>query len=411
MFHKIRNFLVALMNIFHGSPLYYAWIFFLLAVMGIGLYAYSVQWNQGFIVTSIRDEVSWGFYIANFTFLVGVAAAAVLLVVPAYIYHFGPIKEIVFLGEIMAITAICMCIMFVTADLGRPERILHMAPLIGTPNFPSSLLVWDVVVLNGYLFINAIIFLYVLYKIYEGKSYAPIMPLIILSIPWAVSIHTVTAFLYNGLPARPFWNAGILAPRFLASAFCSGPAIIILVFQIVGKFTRINIDIMAIRKVAELIAYTMALNIFLLGCEVFKEFYSNSVHLAPLKYMYFGLHGHQGLVPLMWTSLALNLTALVIFVVPATRRNIALLNIGCVLIIVGVYIEKGFGLVIPGFTPSTLGEIYEYWPSGIELGVSVGIWATGALIYTLLLKFTLPVYSGETHIEEPEENRERVVTA
>ncbi|MDH4184642.1 MAG: polysulfide reductase NrfD [Nitrospinota bacterium] len=406
MLGKIRNFFIAMKNIFHGGPLYYGWIGFLLVIMLIGLLAYSFQLKHGFIVTSIRDEVSWGFYIANFTFLVGVAAAAVLLVVPAYIYHFAPVKEIVFLGEIMAITAICMCIMFVTADLGHPERLWHMAPFVGRPNFPSSLLVWDVLVLNGYLFINLTIFLFVLYKIYEGKSYSAIMPLIILSIPWAVSIHTVTAFLYNGLPARPFWNAGILAPRFLASAFCSGPAMMILVFQLVAKFTKINIDVKAIQKVAELIAYTMALNLFLLGCEVFKEFYSNSVHLAPLQYMYFGLHGHNSLAPLMWTALIFNVTALVIFLIPALRNHITLLNIGCFLIIIGVYIEKGFGLVIPGFTPSTLGEIYVYWPTKIELGVTIGIWATGALIYTLLLKFTLPVYTGETHLQAQAKRKE-----
>lgn len=399
MRNKIRHFGIALTSVTKGSKLYYGWLAFLSVLVLIGVFSYSLQAREGFIVTHIRDQVSWGFYISNFTFLVGVAAAAVLLVMPAYLYHFKPIKEIVFLGEMMAIAAICMCIMFVTADLGHPERIWHMIPGPGRPNWPSSLLTWDVLVLNGYLIINATIFFYVLYKIYEGKDYKSIMPLIILSIPWAVSIHTVTAFLYNGLVARPYWNASILAPRFLASAFCSGPALMILVFQAVRRVSGVTIDDKAIFKVAELIAYTMAINIFLLGCEVYKEFYSGSIHLAPLQYLYFGLHGHNNLVFLMWLSFIFNVSALIIFVIPSLRENFTTLSIGCALVFLGVYIEKGVGLVIPGFIPDTLGEIYEYLPSLVEVGVAVGIWATGALIYTLLLKFTLPIYHGTLRLE------------
>ncbi|MBI4664961.1 MAG: polysulfide reductase NrfD [Nitrospinae bacterium] len=360
--------------------------------MVIGLISYAIQMSNGFIVTAIRDQVSWGFYISNFTFLVGVAAAAVLLVLPAYVYHFKPIKEIVFLGEMMAITAICMCILFVTVDLGHPERVWHMLPLFGSPNFPRSMLTWDVLVLNGYLIINATVFFYIMYKLYEGADYNKIMPLVLLSIPWAVSIHTVTAFLYNGLGARPFWNASILAPRFLASAFCSGPALMILVLQIVRKMANVPIDNKAIFKLSELIAYTMALNIFLLFCEVFKEVYSDSIHLYSLKYLYFGLHGHNNLVPWMWTALVFNSVSLFLFLYPKTSKSIKYVNAACVMTFIGVYIEKGFGLIIPGFVPDTLGEIYEYSPSIVEIGVTIGIWATGALIYTMLFKFAYPIY-------------------
>ncbi len=401
MRNKIKNFMVVVKDVPKGGPLFYGWVGFLLLIIALGVYAYSLQMRNGFIVTAVRDHVSWGFYISNFTFLVGVAAAAVLLIVPAYVYHFQPIKEIVFMGETMAISAITMCIMFVTADLGHPERIWHLLPGPGKPNFPGSLLTWDVLVLNGYLIVNATVFFYILYKIYEGKDYHKIMPLIILSIPLAVSIHTVTAFLYNGLVARPFWNASILAPRFLASAFCSGPALMILVIQIVRKVTKVDINNDAIFKIAELIAYTIGINIFLLGCEIYKEFYSGSIHLAPLKYMYFGLHGHNALVPWMWASFALNIAAFAIFIIPKFRDNINTLSAGCVFIFVGVYIEKGVGLVIPGFIPETLGDIYEYMPSKVEIMVALGIWAVGALVYTILLKFALPVYKGNLRLNSP----------
>jgi len=397
MVSAIRNFFIVLKQVSVGNKKYYAWVGFLATLILIGAFAYIKQLNDGLIVTAMRDQVSWGFYISNFTYIVGIAAAAVLLVVPAYVYHFKPIKEIVLFGELLAISAITMCILFVVVDLGRVDRFWHVLPMLGTINFPSSLLAWDIMVLNGYLFINLFISFYVLYQMAHSREYSIdlIKPLIILSIPWAVSIHTVTAFLFNGLSSRVFWNASILAPRFLASAFCSGPAVMMIIFQLVRKYSKIDIDNKAIFKIAELVAYAMGINLFLLAAEFFKEFYSGSVHLAPMKYLYFGLHGHTALVPWMWTAMIFNIVAFFLFLRPQTRENIFTLNLACVLIIIGVYIEKGMGLSIPGFVPGTLGEIYEYGPSLIEKSVTIGIWAIGALIYTLLLKFAIPVYTGE----------------
>ncbi len=395
--YPVKNFFIVLKQVTVGNKYYYAWLAFLGLLMFIGAVSYGAQLQNGLIVTAMRDQVSWGFYISNFTFLVGLAAAAVLLVVPAYIYNFKPIKEIVLFGELLAVAAISMCIMFVVVDMGRIDRLWHVIPFVGKMNFPSSLLAWDIIVLNGYLAINLFISFYALYQMAHNREYSLqiIKPLIILSIPWAVSIHTVTAFLFNGLHARPFWNASILAPRFLASAFCSGPAVMMLIFQIVRKVSKIEIDNKAIFKIAELVAYAMGINLFLLAAEFFKEFYSGSIHLAPMKYLYFGLHGHNALVPWMWAAMIFNITAFFLFLRPKTRENFLTLNIACVLIIIGVYIEKGMGLSIPGFVPGTLGEIYEYAPTFIEKAVTVGVWATGALIYTLLMKFAIPVYTGE----------------
>lgn len=407
MMNLARNLFIAGRRVFIGNRSYYLWIGFLSLFILLGLNAYAGQLKHGLITTAMRDQVSWGFYISNFTFLVGVAAAAVLLVIPAYLYNFKPIKEIVLFGELLAITAISMCILFIMADMGQPLRVWHILPFLGAMNFPSSLLAWDVVVLNGYLAINAIIAFYVLYRLSIGKEYkmSVIGPLIILSIPWAVSIHTVTAFLYNGLSARPFWNASILAPRFLASAFCSGPAIMLILFQLIRKKWEVAIDDRAILKIAELIAYAMGINLFLLGAEVFKEFYSGSIHSYPIQYLYFGLHGNNALVPWIWFATILNITAFFLFLFPRTRQNFFTLNMGCIFIIIGVYIEKGMGLIVPGFVPDTLGEIYEYAPTTTEVLVTMGIWAFGALLYTILLKFAIPIYTG-MHGVRPEDRRD-----
>ena len=380
-----------------GSKLYYAWCFSLLAIIIAGFIFYLKQHEVGLIATNMNDQVSWGLYIANFTYLVGAAAAAVLLVIPSYVYHFKPIKEIVVLGELFAASSIIMAILFVMVDLGRIDRFWHMIPFVGKMNFPQSLLAWDVLALNGYLFLNLLIPIYLLVKFYYRKepNWKFILPFILLSIPMAVAIHTVTAFLYNGLPARPFWNASILAPRFLASAFCSGPAIIIIIFQIIRKvsISHIEIEDEALFKISELIAYAMFLNLFLLSAELFKEYYSQTVHIASFRYLFEGLHGHNQLVPWVWAAMVMNVIAFIIFLIPQTRKRLTTLNLGCLLIIIGVWIEKGPGFVVPGFVPDPLGEIYEYIPNLVELMVSFGIWATGLLIFTLLMKVAIPIVS------------------
>jgi len=389
-----------------GNKAYFTWIGALLVAIVIGVIAYVHQARTGLIATNIRDQVSWAFYIGNFTFLVGVAAAAVLLVIPAYVYHWGPLKEVVLLGELLAISALAMCLLFIMVDMGRPDRLLHMTPFLGTPNWPRSLLTWDALVLNLYLILNVVVVVYILFQSYAGREPNPkiLLPLVLISIPVSISTHTVTAFLYNGMAARPFWNASILAPRFLASAFCSGPAVMIVLFQVLRKTTQIPIKDEAIWKLAELMSYAMFINLFLLGAEVFKEYYSATEHLLFTQYLWSGIGEHTTLVPYAWAALLCSVVSFILFLVPRTRRNFVTLNIGCLLIWAGVYIEKGMGLVIPGMTPDTLGEIYEYRPTLTEWAIAGGIFGIGFLVFTVLVKVAVPIMTGAFQAKEHEAN-------
>jgi Ni/Fe-hydrogenase subunit HybB-like protein len=555
MINAIRNYSRFLWRCariaFVGDWRYYAWMGALTAFALLGLNAYCKQFVHGLIVTGMSDQVSWGVYIANFTFLVGVAAAAVMMVIPVYIYRNEELHDLVIFGELLAVAAIIMCLLFVTVDLGRPDRFWHLIPGIGEFNFPASMLSWDVIVLNGYLFLNVYICGYLLYCRYQKKSPSKwfYIPFVFIAIVWAVSIHTVTAFLYVGLGGRPFWNSSIVGPRFLASAFTAGPALIILAMQVVRRVTasaplgnaanasladhslaapnrkatdadlqelikylpelaavphndlqaaaigaqvidaepgdmllrqgdkdtyvffvvkghvvvrreedgrtritrsigpgeifgessslahhartasafaedqsriirfpvealemfmrrrsmrsfvharmteRLLISDRSLLTLRGIVQVSMLINVFLLINEVFKEFYSGNLHVASSKYLFLGLHGHHALVPWIWTAIAFNVVAMFLLVLPVTR-SLKWLNFTCVLSIVGIWIEKGMGLVIPGFVPTPLGELIEYTPSLNETLVCLGIWAFGLLLYTVFLRMAVPILQG-----------------
>jgi molybdopterin-containing oxidoreductase family membrane subunit len=400
--HPFAQFVLGSIRLWtHGSRGYFLWIALCLALVATGVYGYSIQFTEGLVSTGLRDPVSWGFYIGNFTFLVGVAAAAVILVIPAYVYHWKPIKELAVLGEVLAISALTMCMLFVTIDVGRPDRLLHIMPIIGDLNVPSSLLAWDVVVLNLYFALNLGVSTYALMSYFRGgEAKAKLfMVFVFLSIPMAVTIHSVTAFVYNGLATRPFWNASLLAPRFLVSAFCSGPAIMLILLQILRKRARLDLKEEAIWKIAELMAYAMFVNLFFTAAEMFKETYSATHDLKHMRYLYFGLEGKTALVPWAWTSLLTGIAAFFIFIVPKARKNPVALNIGCGLILISVFIEKGVALVVPGFTPSVLGEIYEYAPTKVEVMVSMGVFGVGALVFTLLSRAAIAVLNGDLRMK------------
>ena len=385
-----------------GNWLFYAWMIGLTAVMLVGVNAWAVQVSEGMAVTALSDQVSWGLYIANFTFAVGLAAGGVMMVIPAYLYHNKEMHDVVIVGELLAIAAIVMCLAFVTVDLGRPDRFWHMVPGIGKFNFPVSMLTWDVIVLNGYLLINLHICGYLLYNRYRGVAPNPrwYIPFVFLSIAWAISIHTVTAFLYQGLGGRPFWNTGLLAPRFLTSAFVSGPAFIIIALEAIRYFGNYKIGKGPIRVLVNIIRVTILINFLMLASEVFTEFYTGGSHAAAAQYLYFGLHGYNALVPWIWTSVGMTVVAALILLCPKVTERPLMLIAGCILAFVGIWIEKGMGLIIPGFIPSTLHEMVEYLPNALEWRVSAGIWAAGLIVYTLALRIALPIFSGEVSLEK-----------
>ena len=372
-----------------GGKTYWGWILSLLTIIGIAFIVYLWQLDFGLGITGMSRDVSWGFYIAQFTFLVGVAAGGVMVVLPYYLHDYKAFGRITILGEFLAISAVIMCLLFIIVDLGQPMRALNV---IFYPT-PGSVLFWDMIVLNVYLLLNVVVGWNVIEAERNNIGYpAWIKTLAILSIIWAPLIHTVTAFLYCGLPGRGFWMTAILAPRFLASAFAAGPALLILLCLIIRRVTNFDPGREQIQSLAKIVTYAIIINVFFFLCEVFVVFYSRiPSHMDHIKYLFFGLHGHNALVPWMWTSMLFMVTSIILLVNPVTRKNEKVLAFTCVILFIGTWIDKGLGMISGGFVPNPLHHVVEYAPTLPEIVITLGVWATGFLVLTLLFKIAITV--------------------
>ena len=380
-----------------GGPRFYAWLAFLGVLVLALLYGTYLENTEGLIITGLTNQITDGLYIANFVFMVGVAAGAVTIVFPAYVYHHKGLHEVTVLGEMLAVSAVMACNLFILSHMGRPDRLWHMMPPMGIINVPGSILALDVLTLSAYLVLNLVGGFYFMYTRYMGveinrKFY---MPLIYISIVWALSIHTVTAFFLNAMPARPMWNTSMMPIRFVSTAFAAGPSLIILLFLFIRKNTKLWIEDSAINTLSTIVTFCLGIALYLTLSEIVTELYAVTEHSLGLQYLMFGLDGLNKLVPWFWTSLVFNIVAIVMLLTPSVRKNYRLLPIACILAVIGIWIEKGMGTVVPGFIPTPIGELTEYSPTLIEILITMGDWAMGLLIATVLIKGAIGVLLGE----------------
>ena len=380
-----------------GGPKFHAWMASLGVLIVIWAYGNYVQATEGLAITGLTDQVSDGLYLGNFVFLVGVAAAAVTVVFPAYVYRHKALHDVTVLGEMVAITAVIMCILFVISHMGRPDRLWHMIPLVGIFNFPNSMLAFDTLVLVVYLLLNLVGGFYFLYTKYTGSrmNHSWYLPLVYVSIVWALSIHTVTAFLINTLPARPHWHHTMMPIQFISTAFAAGPALIILLFLTIRRNTKLSIADEAIDMLSTIATYCLGIALFLLMSEVVTELYATTEHSRGLQYLMFGAHGLSTLTAVFWASLAAMTGAFVMLLIPGVRKKYRLLPVACALAFGGIWVQKGVGLLVPGYIPSPIGEFTNYVPTTLEVLVTLGNWAIGFFILTILAKGAVGVLLEE----------------
>ncbi|MCA9604472.1 MAG: polysulfide reductase NrfD [Myxococcales bacterium] len=393
----IRFVIACARQVLKGSGLYWSWMTALSAVLAMGAFAYVDQLDRGLVATGMSDQVPWGAYIANFGFLDGIAASSALLMIAAYVFRRHYARRVAMLGAGIAVAASLACMLFVSVDLGRPERAWHLVPMLGSLNWPTSMLAWDVVALSGYLMLYLSLSTYVLYTLWRGKRPSAKIwyPGIIVGIFWAIAIQCIIAFLFAANVGRGYWHTALLGPRFLASSFTAGPALMILAFGWIDRLTTFKVDAALTRYLALIAAVSLQINLFLLGNELFVSFYHPTSHSASISYLFFGHEGLTGLMPWIYTSVAMQVIACVILMLHPLRKRIDFLTLACVLAVVGIWIDKGMGLITPGFVPTPIGEYLEYAPSVNEWAVSAGLWAFGLMVFTILAKASIPIETGQ----------------
>jgi Ni/Fe-hydrogenase subunit HybB-like protein len=373
----------------HGSKGYWIWSGALAAFVAGSFLVYLYQYRQGLWITGLSRDVSWGLYISQFTFQVGVAASAVMVVLPFYLHNVKVFGKITVLAQFLAIGAVVMSLLFVVTDLGKPMRLFNV------PLYPTlhSMLFWDMIFLNGYLVLNLVTGWSSLSA--QEQDVAPprwVKPLVYLSIPWAVLMHMITAFIYAGTPGREFWLTAIMTPRFLVSAFAAGPILLIILGTIIEKVTGYGPGEIAIQKLVTIALYMLILDMFFIGLEFFTAFYSHiPAHTETFRYLLFGLHGNDALMPWYWAMLLATLATIILFFIPGTRKKRVRLVIACVIGFIGLWIDKGFVLVVAAFIPNPFGQVKEYPPTGPEILIVLGIYSLGALVITVLYKIAVSI--------------------
>ena len=353
-------------------------LLFVLAVLGA--FAYGMQARDGLGVTGLSRDVPWGLYISQFTFLVGIGASAVTVLLPYYVHRQKAFARALILGEVVAVIALGQALSCILVDLGQPSRLLN---ILLYPS-PSSLMFWDCLTLTGYLVLSLVGLMAALFA--RGASSAKwVRRLALATIPWAIGIHVVTALLYAGLSARPAWMTAVLAPRFLATAFASGPALLILLAGGLSRAKVFDVGRDAIARLSVIMTYAAALSVLLAALEAFTAVYSGIPSAREhLEYLFLGLDGHVGLVVFNYLSWGLLLFALTVLLIPGLRRRAGFATVATAAILLSVLVDKGLCLVTSGFVPSPLGYVQDYQPSLPELAIVVGIYASGALVFLAL---------------------------
>lgn len=373
----------------NGSKTYWGWLIFLLLVIGVSFVGYLYQESMGAIVTGLSRDVSWGLDIGQYAYFVGIAAGGVMVTIPLYLHDYKAFSRIAVLAEFLAVGAVLMVGLFVFVDLGKVDRILNII-LYGNPR---SILFWNMLILNGYMILCLLIGWNVLTSERKGLHHPRwITPLIYLSIPWAFSIHTSTAFVFAGLPGRHFWLSAIMAPRFLASAFCSGPAFLFIVCMIIRKVTSFDPGEKQLKTLGGIIAYAFIINIFFFVVELFTAFYSNiPVGKETIIYLFVGLQGHGKFIPWMWAYVFFSVVGLILLILPSTRHNLRTLTVACGTVLLSTWLDKGLSMVPGGFIPDPFGKVFEYSPTPVEVLIVIGIYATGFFVMTVLFKVAVSI--------------------
>ena len=379
-----------------GSKAYYIALIGLVLMAAYGLYVWIFVQHApiflgsdygGMFLTGMSDAVAWGLYISFFVYWVGVAAAGIVFGLAAYAFGHKGFKKVAVLGEVQAIAAIVTVLLLIVVDIGRPIRAMILMPQL--PNL-HSMLDWDFLVLSGYLVLNLIGFLVTVHY-YRRDLPLPAkftVPFIIIAAPFAIGIHTVTAFISQALTARPIWNNPLLAPRYVATAFAAGPATLILALVLAEKYVKgFKVDPDVYKKTMIVVMGALVVGLYFTLSEAHELFWYTTEPLkkAQALELFYGYHLPY-LAIMLWLWIALGVAAVILGLIPKVRNTRTGLLLISILTIIAVVNEKTLTIIVPGYIPDSLGRYIPYYPTPLEYAITLGVHAIGILVYLVLAK-------------------------
>ncbi len=343
-----------------------------LVVVGVGCWIYQLL--QGLTVTGMNNGTSWGLYITNFMFFVGLSAGGLIVASSASVFHISKFKQVALPAIILSTVCICAAGMFVLIDLGGVQRVWR---LITGPN-PTSPLLWDVCVITCYLIIN------ICYLTFMARGNNRAVTITSrFALPCAILVHSVTAWIFGLEIAKEGWNSAILAPIFVASAMDSGLALLLLVLSALKKARIFDTSRDLMASLAGLLATCIAVDAFFIFCELLTMGY-NGTHGATiiLNELFFG-----ATAPFFWFEVVGGLVVpFCILVFQKNREKPLLVNIACALVVLGVFCKRVWLLFTAFITPNLMGA------PGLISGSSEAIRETGTASFAVLSSYAPTVF-------------------
>lgn len=373
-------------ELFRASRSFYAWIFILLGLIAVGLFAWSVQLRYGLVVTGTRNVVPWGLYVMNFIFFVGLAAGGLIIVSSVELFGVKKLAPLLKVGVIEAGTCVFLAMLFIIVDMGHPERAYWF---ILSPN-PPSVLTYDFYILGIYLTLCIID----AYALFSGRT-KWMFPLSIVSLPAAIGIHSITAWVFGTIKSRPAWHSPIMAPIFISSAITSALGLMILITLLLPKVTKLRFDREIILYLRRILTVAVPIDVFFLFNELLIATLPTSA--MPEQYTAFLFILVERYAPVFWAeTLIAAVIPMIIFLHPRTRNSIPAIAIASFMVVVGIFMKRVY-IIIVGMSYSPLGELVYYAPTVIEIAVMAGWIALGMLIFTLAIKILPMEAEAESH--------------
>lgn len=369
-----------------------------IAAAGAAAWIYQTMFGLG--VTGMNNGTSWGLYIAAFMFFVGLSAGGLIVASSASIFHVTEFKKVALPAVCVSTVCICCAGLLVILDLGGVARIFN---LIISPNFISPLF-WDICVISCYLVIN-LVYLYFMTSKRADKSKIAIVSRF--ALPIAILVHTVTAWIFGLQIAREGWHSAIMGPLFVASAMDSGLALLLIALAWMNRRGIWETSKKLMGMLAGLLATCIAVDGYMVGCEVLTMAYPGTEHgMAELGQLFAG-----ATAPFFWIEIIAGvIVPFIILVFAKNRRRMGLVVLACAGVVVGVFCKRLWLLFTSFIFPNVSGApglisgssssqgaagidgwavASSYMPTLPEIMIAVGMVALGVLAFLVLTKVFL----------------------